>query len=109
MKKLTLNEQIFLIAIWHLKDDAYGVQIHKKISEMTGNSMLYGSLYNSLENLVKKGYVLVKKGEPTTERGGNNKVYYFLTDAGRLALQNAKELQKTIWENMPDTIFEGTL
>ena len=57
MKKLTVNEEIFLIAIWHLKDDAYGVKIRKKIRELTGSSILFGTLYNTLDYLVKKGYV----------------------------------------------------
>ena len=107
MKKLTINEQIFLIAIWTLKDEAYGVKIHRKITEMTGHSMLFGSLYNSLENLAKKGYVNIRKGEPTPERGGNNKVYYSITEEGMAALQKAKELQKSLWDNMPDVIYEG--
>ena len=57
MKRLTLNEQIFLIAIWLLKDEAYGVKIRKKITELTGSSILFGTLYNTLDYLVKKGYV----------------------------------------------------
>lgn len=106
MKKLTINEQIFLIAIWHLKDDAYGVKIQKKIVEMTGTSILFGTLYNSLENLVKKEYVITKKGEPTAQRGGNNKVYYIITEEGLTALQQARELQANLWGSMPDILTE---
>ena len=54
MKRLTMNEQIFLIAIWHLEKDAYGVNIRKKITELTGRSILFGTLYNTLDYLVKK-------------------------------------------------------
>ena len=101
MKKLTMNEQIFLIAIWLLKDEAYGVKIRKKIAELTGNSILFGTLYNTLDYLVKKDYVSTKKGEPTSQRGGHNKVFYSLKEDGKLALQNARTLQETLWAEIP--------
>jgi len=101
MKKLTMNEQIFLVAIWLLKDEAYGVKIRKKITELTGGSILFGTLYNTLDYLVKKGYVSTKKGEPTSQRGGHNKVFYSVTEDGKLALQNARTLQETLWAEIP--------
>ena len=101
MKRLTMNEQIFLIAIWLLKDEAYGVKIRKKITELTGSSILFGTLYNTLDYLVKKGYVSTKKGEPTSQRGGHNKVFYSVTEDGKLALQNARTLQETLWAEIP--------
>ena len=105
MKRLTLNEQIFLIAIYHMKDEAYGVKIRKKIIELTGSSILFGTLYNTLDALVKKGYVATRKGEPTAQRGGQNKVYYSLTREGRIALQRARELQESLWFGMPRIIY----
>ena len=104
MKKLTVNEQIFLIAIWHLRDDAYGVNIREKIKELTGTSVLFGTLYNTLDYLVKKKYVETRKGEVTPQRGGNNKVYYSITSVGKTALSEAKKLQFKLWEGIPDFI-----
>jgi len=101
MKKLTINEQIFLIAIFHLKDNAYGVNIRKKIIELTGSPILFGTLYNTLDYLVKKGYVNTRRGEPTAQRGGHNKIYYSLTDEGKSSLQKARELQAKLWKNIP--------
>jgi len=106
LKKLTINEEIFLIAIWHLKDDAYGVNIRKKIIEITGQKLLFGTLYNTLDYLVKKGYVTTRKGEPTPQRGGHNKVYYSITKPGKAALQRARELHSKLWEDVPDYAFE---
>ena len=105
MKRLTINEQIFLISIYRLKDDAYGVKIRKKIMALTGSSILFGTLYNTLDALVKKGYVVTRKGEPTAQRGGQNKVYYSLTREGRIALQRARELQESLWVGMPKIIY----
>jgi DNA-binding PadR family transcriptional regulator len=102
LKKLTINEQIFLIAIWRLKGEAYGVNIRKKIMEITGSSILFGTIYNTLDYLVKKGYVVTKKGEPTQQRGGHNKVYYSITQEGMLSLQKAKELQEKLWAGLSE-------
>ena len=105
MKKLTMNEQIFLIAIWHLKEDAYGVKIREKIKEMTGSHILFGTLYNTLDHLAKKGYVDTRKGEPSAQRGGHNKVYYSLTQSGITALEKARALHSTLWAGIPENAF----
>ena len=102
MKELTISEEIILTAIWRLKDNAYGVTIRKKVEEVTRRDMIYGTLYNILAQLVRKGYVKKSRGMPTSERGGRSKMYYQLTSAGIKALQEAHELQKLIWEGLPD-------
>lgn len=101
MKKLTINEQIFLIAIWHLGDDAYGVKIRQKIKELTGTSMLFGTIYNTLEYLIRKEYVTPRKSD--SNLGNDRKrVYYSITKNGRKALEEAHKLQKTLWRGIPE-------
>ena len=106
MGKLTVNEEICLVAIWLLKDNAYGVNIRKKIKELTGSSIILGTLYNMLEQIMSKGYVSSRKGEPTFQRGGHNKIYYSLTKDGEIALQKARELHKKLWSDVPGNAFE---
>ena len=98
MNILTLNEEMLLTAISHLDDNAYGVTIMEKIREISPKKIVFGTLYNSLDKLVKKGYVVAAAGEPTPERGGIRKVYYTLTKKGRAALKNTKEFHQTLWE-----------
>ncbi len=105
MKKLTINEAIFLISIWHLQDDAYGVRIRKKIRELTGDNIAFGTLYNTLDHLVRKGYVRTRKGAPAATRGGHNKVYYALSPEGEKALSKARSLQVKLWRGIPKTMF----
>ncbi len=105
MKKLTINEQIFLIAIWHLSEEAYGVKIREKIKDLTGNWLMLGTLYNTLDQLIKKGYVDTRKGEPSKQRGGHNKVYYSLSQTGVTALKESRELQNKLWEDVPLNAF----
>ncbi len=105
MAILTLNEQILLLSIWKLNDNAYGVTIKQKVTEFTKKNIVYGTLYNSLDKLVKKGYVITKKGEPTHERGGRSKIYYVLTKEGKVALQESKELQTALWDGVSELAF----
>ena len=97
MVDLTKHEEILLITILHLKENAYGVYIRRQIKETTGKQLNYGTLYRMLDQLVKKGFLERKEGEPMPERGGRRKNYYTLTKYGIKALQEAFALQKTLW------------
>jgi PadR family transcriptional regulator PadR len=101
-KILTLNEEMLLTAISNLEDNAYGVTIMAKIREISPKEIVFGTLYNSLDKLVKKGYVIANAGEPTPERGGRRKVYYTLTKKGKTALNQTKKFHQTLWEWIPD-------
>jgi len=105
MKYLTLNEEILLLCIWRLGNDAYGVAIRDLYVETTGNKIVLGTMYNSLDYLVKKKYVSTWKGEASPERGGKAKTFFKVTNLGLQALKRTRELQNLIWNGMPDTIF----
>ncbi len=102
MNKLTISEEILLTTIWRLKDNAYGVTIRKKIAEIAKKDIIYGTLYNLLGRLVKKGYVTKTRSQPIKLRGGRSRMYYALTPSGIRALHNARELHKSIWEGLPE-------
>jgi len=97
MKELTLSEIIFMLAIWRLEENAYGVTIRKHIAQVTGKIHTYGTLYSALDQLFKKGYVIKSAGPPTPERGGRSKIYYRLSPEGIEALKAARQLQREIW------------
>jgi DNA-binding PadR family transcriptional regulator len=98
MKNLSVNEQIILIAIWWLKGEAYGVRIRDKITEMTGRAFTFGTLYNTLDNLAKKGYVTTRAKQILNQAGGNRRVYYTITETGLDSLREARKLQDAIWK-----------
>ena len=106
MKALTINEQIFLIAIWWLKDEAYGVRIRDKITGMTERTFTFGTLYNTLDNLGKKGYLTSKAVRILDQAGGNKRVYYTITKTGLEALREARGLQEAIWKGIYKYSFE---
>ena len=102
MKELTLLEQMILVAILALKEGAYGVSIRKRVERLTGRRLMYGTLYNALEQLSRKLYVKKTKGTSSSARGGRPRIYYALTEGGLTALQDSYDLQQAIWDSVPD-------
>ena len=101
MKELTMLEQMILAAIIALKEAAYGVSIRKKVEKLTGKRLMYGTLYNALDQLLRKDYVSKTKGTTSTARGGRPRIYYALTPAGNKALRTSYNLQQAIWKSIP--------
>jgi PadR family transcriptional regulator PadR len=107
MKLLSRIEEIILLAIWRLGDEAYGMAIREEVIKATGKKWLLGAIYGPLGRLQKNGYVTTIKGEPTPERGGRAKVYYRVTKKGKNALTELYRVQKLIWEGISPQKFEG--
>ena len=107
MKQLTRSEEILLLSIWKLQEDAYGVLIKEQVSKVTGRIWSFGALYVSLDKLAQKGHVTKTRGEPTPERGGRYKIYYHLTPKGKQALQAARELNESLWKDIPEYAFKS--
>jgi DNA-binding PadR family transcriptional regulator len=76
-------EQVVIMAVMHAGDDAYGIPIHAEIRRRTGRDLSLAAVYKTLERLEKKGFLTMRVGEPTPERGGRRKQYYAVTSAGR--------------------------
>ena len=106
MKELTKIEEILLLAIWRLKNDAYGVKIRQYVSHITGKEFTYGNLYSALSQLAKKKYVTKSLGEPTPDRRGRRKINYAVSPAGVKALKAAREMNQKMWEEIADYAFD---
>ncbi len=102
MQELTRNEELILLSIWKLKDAAYGVTIRENFRRITGRTLNYGSLYNTLYLLVRKGLVAQQESEPLSKKGGRRKILYSLTLDGLDALQEAQRIHELAWGGVPD-------
>ncbi len=107
MKLLTSSEEVVLLAIWKLQDNAYGPTIRSLVSKTTNEKWTIGAIYPPLHRLYKKGFVHSVKGEPVAERGGRSKVYYTLTEEGKKALVKYRTFHETMWNNMPAIVLEN--
>lgn len=106
MRLLSRSEEYVLLAVWRLEGNAYTLSILDQISGVTGYQWQIGAIYVPLEKLRKKGYLRKTKGEPTSERGGRSKFLYELTDLGRKALKEIREVQESAWAGVSKAAFD---
>ena len=80
-----------LLAVLHLKEDAYAVPVRELIEARTGRPVARGALYTGLDRLEAKGCLKSRMGDATDERGGKAKRYYTVTSAGLKAIRATHE------------------
>ncbi len=102
MKLLSRAEEIILLTILKLGDEAYGVAIRDHLKRETGTEWSFGSIYMPLDRLRNKGYVTKSYGEPVPERGGRRKCFYAVTEEGIAALRDLQRIQESIWSGIND-------
>ncbi len=104
MEYLSRADEILLLALLKLREDATGVTIIKEVRKTMGKKLSLGGLWVSLDILAKKGLVTKRLGDPTPRRGGRSKLYYRLTEDGLEALERIQELNKTLWKEIPEPV-----
>ena len=102
---LTLKEEIILSALMMSGGSSQGAPIRKKVIELTQKEIVYGTLYNLLENLIGKGYVTSRKSDPTPVQGGRSKTIYSITNVGKSALQETLIMHENIKKSLPELEF----
>jgi PadR family transcriptional regulator len=93
-------EQIVLLAVLRLGDEAYGVTILNEIAERTGRNPSPGALYTTLHRMEDKGLIVFREGSPTPERGGRAKRFVVVTRPGRAALASAQAAYRSLLDGL---------
>lgn len=93
-------EQMVLLAILQVKDDAYGVTIHEELERRTKRKVARGAIYMTLDRLEKKGLLESWTTEPTAERGGRAKRCYRVTKPALAALRASRRALVSLWDGL---------
>lgn len=104
--KLGEFEEIVLLTVGLLHNEAYGVAIKDKIESQAKRSVSVGALQSALRRMEQKGYLSSQSGEPNTQRGGKPKLYFKITAYGLKALQHSKDLRNELWNAIPKEAHE---
>ncbi len=104
MKLLSSHDEILLLAILSLGENAYGVTIRQEVSKATGKDWSIGAIYDPLYRLEKRGYVESCLSQPTSERGGRSKRIFLITCKGREALHSHKKVRDRLWQKVSQKI-----
>jgi DNA-binding PadR family transcriptional regulator len=93
-------EQIVLLAVARLGEQAYGMAIRTEIEQRAGRRASIGAVYATLERLVAKGLARETDVAGGGERSGLARRFYAVTSRGRAALQDARALQTRMWAGL---------
>ncbi|MBS1557585.1 MAG: helix-turn-helix transcriptional regulator [Bacteroidetes bacterium] len=103
MKKYQLGEfeEIVMLTVGILYNEAYGVSIKKEIEVRLARKVSVGALQTALKRLEDKGYLKSREGEATEERAGRPKKYFQITALGKRAMEYAKSTRDELWSAIP--------
>ena len=95
-------EELVLLLILILKEDAYGLAIRKALKEEASREITIGAVHGTVNRLEKKGFVQSELGGASELRGGRRKRIFTLTAAGHKALQRSRDVKVNLWQRIPE-------
>ncbi len=108
MGKYSLGEfeEVLLLTVAVLYEDAYGIAIKEDIETRLKRKVSVGAMRTGLKRLEKKGFLESEFGEATAIRGGKRKRYFKVTVYGKNALEKVMEERQNLWKAIPDMSFD---
>lgn len=100
-------EELVLLTVGSLLNEAYAVVILEEIKNNTNRNMDVTAIHSVLRRLEKKGFVSSEMGGASKERGGRRKRFFSLTKAGRSVLDQSMELRYSLYQKLPKLTFSG--
>lgn len=100
-------EELVLLSVGILFDDAYGLAIAGELEKETNRTVMISSVHKALVRLEEKGYLKSHMGGATETRGGRDKRLYELTQAGIKVLNQSRELRNAMYKQVPKIVWEG--
>ena len=98
-------EELVLLTVAILYDNAYGVAIREEIKERCNRRVTISTIHATLQRLEKKGFLHSRYDGATPSRGGRRKHLFTVTVAGEKALVQARNMRNELWDAIPDLAF----
>jgi len=93
-------EQIVLLAVLSLDQEAYGRAVLRSVQAAFGGvrSVSAGAIYSTLDRVEAKGLLCSRIEQGTPARGGRPRRFYLVTPAGASALNEARRTLEQMWQ-----------
>jgi PadR family transcriptional regulator PadR len=103
MRKYQLGEfeELVMLTVGVLHDNAYGVSIKDEIEKRLSRQVSVGALQSALSRLEEKGFLKSREGDAAQERAGRPKRYFTLTAYGKKALAYTRTTRNALWDDIP--------
>ncbi len=102
-------EEVIMLTIGVLNDEAYGLAIKREIEERLKRVVSMGALHTGLYRLEQKGLLESRLGEATKARGGKPKRYFQVTMYGQQVLKETADDRNLLWKSIPEGVFQVKL
>ncbi len=102
-------EELVLLTVGSLTDNAYGVSVMDEIKNKTGRDLNVSAIHAVLKRLEAKGFVNSYMGGATNERGGRRKRMFSLTSAGKKVLDQSMQYRLELYKSIPDISFNFSI
>ena len=96
-------EELVLLMVALLNNEAYGVSITEELKKQAGREITISAAHAVLHRLEEKGFVRSRMGGSSAERGGRRKRLFNITAYGRNALSELRETREVIWDLITKT------
>lgn len=94
-------EEVILLLVGILGEEAYSFKIAEEFEQQTERSVSIGAVHSTLNRLEEKGFLTSTVGKATAERGGRRKRIYTITAYGKRALESARDLRLSLYKQFP--------
>jgi DNA-binding PadR family transcriptional regulator len=101
-------EQVVLLAILQLKEEAYGPDISRKLEDDAGRPVSRGSLYSTLDRLERKGLLEWRIEASSANRDGHQKRRFTVTKQGMAALRASRQMLLALWDGLDEIFSEAS-
>ncbi|MFA0963438.1 PadR family transcriptional regulator [Roseivirga sp. BDSF3-8] len=102
-------EELVLLAVGILYEEAYGLAITDEIEKRTGRTVTMSAVHKTLMRLEDKGFLASEMGGATETRGGRKKRLFSLTGTGKEALKHTKEMRDSLWQAIPKPVWNFSI
>ena len=99
-------EELVLLTVGILGEDAYGISIKDDLLSRTGRKASIGALHSALTRLENKGYLSSRMEEATPDRRGRRKRFFMLTSSGMRLVKVIYEQRASMIKLIPNIIAE---
>ncbi|WP_339757798.1 PadR family transcriptional regulator [Algoriphagus aquimarinus] len=94
-------EELILLTVGILDQEAYGVAILEEIKNQTGRKVNISAIHTVLNRLEEKGFLKSYMGGATEERGGRRKRLFSISASGRAAIEEVKNVRNKLFDQLP--------
>lgn len=109
MKKTGIGEfeELVLLTICVLQNEAYAFSIKQEIEQRTGRRMNISAIHTTLYRMEDKGLLTSQMGESSNIRGGKRKRLFSATHFGIKSLSEIKDVRSALWNDIPSLVLKN--